>query len=130
MPHPVSVNFPRGYAFSFPCALFSLQVKVERKRAAAQDVRETSNQLVTAGMEVREKQAHHDRHKQSYTKIQDKVQTTLDGLTTQLREEEAKLAKLLSRQPPSVQQNKAAAALARQKGRASSGGAAGTSGQA
>lgn len=130
MHHLVLFDFPRECAFSLPWALLSLQVKVEQKRAAAQDVRETTNQLVTAGMEVREKQAHHDRHKQSYTKIQDKVQTTLDGLTTQLREEKAKLAKLMSRQPPSVQQNKAAAALARQKGRASSGGAAGTSGQA
>lgn len=104
---------------------------MERKRAAAQSIRDTSYELVTAGMEVREKQKHHDNHVQNCTKVQDNAKIALEGFHVRLLEEKARLAKLLARQPQAVQPNRAAAALAKRASaaaRASVGGAAGTSG--
>lgn len=103
-----------------------LQEEVQRRRAAAESIVETRDELMTAEFEFREKQTLHDGHKEHSTTVGDEATT---ALRAQLAEEKAKLARLLARQVPVVQQNRMLAALDKHRSRASAAGQAGTSGR-
>lgn len=102
-----------------------MQAEIDRKRAAAESMSDTSNALATAGMELREAQRQHEGHEQHCARVVAETTAALDVLQAQLKSEKERLAKLLARKPPSEQQqSRAQLAAAKRRGSAAAAAAA------
>ncbi|MEW5318000.1 MAG: hypothetical protein WDW38_009254 [Sanguina aurantia] len=109
-----------------PCSVFAIvAAEIDRKRAAAESMSDTSNALVTAGMALRDAQRQHEGHEQHCAKAVADTTAALAALQAQLKSEKERLAKLLARKPPvEQQQSRAQLAAAKRRGSAAAAAAA------